>query len=244
MSIGALRVKPDRCARRRIALPRDAPILGIDVGEDFLDLAKLSGDRATLSYHRVSLLGIARPVVESLATLIADVVGDYVRGAIALVDSPRTPRDIDCSGAKMIARTNAPATRSIDASLRALLHARFNGTMRPLSMFPTPLGSYFAGCVTHPECKAHLRAIAEELFDLRGASTRGKIAGGTFTRFMLAGFAVFPALERLGIRAFEAYPDLQMRLWSDGAELPPKRNRAEAMRARRDICAQLAVIVG
>ncbi len=61
---------------------------------------------------------------------------------------------------------------------------------------------------------------------------------------MLAGFAVFPALERLGVGAFEAYPDLQMRLWSDGGELPPKRNRAEAIRVRRRICARLARIVG
>src|SRR6202162_1034999 len=169
MDIVALRVKPDRCTRRRIAVAPGAPILGIDVGEDFLDLAILSGDRATLSYHRISLAGIARPVSESLATLIADVVGHHVRGAGAVVDSPRTPRDIDCSGAKMIARDDAPAARIIDATLRVLIHEQFNGAMRPLSMFPTPLASYFAGCVAHLECKPHLRAIAEELLDFRGA---------------------------------------------------------------------------
>jgi hypothetical protein len=244
MYIGALRVKSDGCVRRRILVARGAPILGIDVGEDYLDLAMLSGDRATLSHHRIPLAGVRSPVVESIARLVAYAVGSELRGAVALVDSPRTPRDIDCSGAKMIERANAPATRIIDASLRTLLHATFNGTMRPLSMFPTPLASYFAGCIAHHLCKPHLRAIAEELLDLRGVATRGKIAGGTFTRFMLAGFAVFPALERLGIRAFEAYPDLQMRLWSDGVELPPKRNRAEAIRVRRSICAWLAGIVG
>jgi hypothetical protein len=232
------------CTQGKILIACGVPILGIDVGEDFLDLAMLSGDRARLSYHRISLAGIARPVADSLARLITDAVGNDVRGAIALVDSPRTPRDIDCSGGKMTERSNAPAARIIDVTLRALLHARFNGTMRPLSMFPTPLASYFAGCATHHRCKPHLRAIAEELLDLRGAATRGKIAGGTFTRFMLAGFAVFPALEQLGIRTFEAYPDLQMRLWSDSAQLPPKRNRADAMRARRDICARLAIVVG
>src|SRR5579872_1583766 len=219
MDIDALRVKPDRCTRRRIVVARAASIIGIDVGEDFLDLASLTSNRAILSYHRIPLADIARSVADSLARLISEAVGNDVRDAIALVDSPRTPRDIDCSGAKMIARANPPTTRSIDATLRALLYARFNGTMRPLSMFPTPLASYFAGCAAHPECKPHLRAIAEELLGLRGTAKRGKIAGGTFTRFMLAGFAVFPALERLRVRAFEAYPDLQMRLWSGGAEL-------------------------
>lgn len=244
MNIVTPRVKLDGCTRRPIAIARDAPIIGIDVGEDFLDLAKFSGDRASLSYHRISLAGIARPVVDSIARLIREAVGNDVRGAVALVDSPRTPRDIDCSRAKVSTRTDAPATRVIDGSLRALLHARFNGAMRAPSMFPTPLASYFAGCIAHPECKPHLRGIAEDLLDLRGAAKPGKIAGGTFTRFMLAGFAVFPALERLGVRAFEAYPDLQMRLWSDGVLLPTKKNRADAMRVRREICAQLAVIVG
>ncbi len=42
MSIGAPRVKSDGCMRRRILVARGAPIFGIDVGEDFLDLAMLS----------------------------------------------------------------------------------------------------------------------------------------------------------------------------------------------------------
>jgi hypothetical protein len=230
-----------------IVIATGAPILGIDVGEDYLDLAMLAADRTRLSYHRVPLEGITSPVAESIARRIAKAVAHDLRGGVAFVDSPRTPRDIDCSGGKMVRRMEAPPARVIDASLRALLHATFNGTMRPLSMFPTPPASYFAGCVARRGCKPHLRAIAEELLAsviyIPRAIRTGSIAGGTFTRFMLAGFALFPALEQLGIRAFESYPDLQMRLWSDGTQLPPKRLRGEALRVRRNICAQLAAII-
>jgi hypothetical protein len=236
------------CAtRRKIVSAKGLPILGIDVGEDYLDLAVLDADRRTLSYHRVPLEGIGSPVAESIARRIAQAVGRDLRGSVALVDSPRTPRDVDCSSGEMVQRMEAPAARIIDTSLRALLHVRFNGTMRPLSMFPTPLASYFAGCVARSGCKTHLRAIAEELLapviQVPRATKTGPIDGGTFTRFMLAGFAVFPALELLGIRPFESYPDLQMRLWSDGAQLPPKRLRGEALRVRRNICMRLANLV-
>jgi len=229
-------------------IAKDAPILGVDVGEDYLDLAMLTDDRAKLSYHRVPLAGIGSPVVESIARGIAGAVGRDLASGVALVDSPRTPRDIDCTGGKMIARMETPRARIIDASLRELLRTTFNGTMRPLSMFPTPVASYFVGCVARRGCKPHLRAIAEELLAsairLPLASRAGSIAGGTFTRFMLAGFAVFPALETLGMRAFEAYPDLQMRLWSGGMKIPPKRSRADALRVRRKIGERLANIVG
>ncbi len=236
------------CTQRKIIVAKSAPILGVDVGEDFLDLAMLSAGRATLSHHRVALVGIGKPVVESLARRIADAAGENLRGALALVDSPRSPRDVDCSGKRMLMRIEAPSARVIDAALRQLLRARFNGAMRPLAMFPTPLASYFAACAAMHGCKPHLRAIAEEILasaiPIPRATQTKSIVGGTFTRFMLAGFAVFPALERLGARAFEAYPDLQMRLWSDGAQLPPKRSRAEALRVRTNICAALAGILG
>jgi hypothetical protein len=235
------------CTRREIPIPPDAPIVGVDVGEDFLDLAMLSGNRDALSYHRVPLEGITRPVAKSIALRMAEAIGHDLNRGIALVDSPRTPRDIDCSSGKMIPRIEPPRGRAIDAALRELLRATFNGTMRPLSMFPTPLADYFAGCAAQPGCKPHLRAIAEELlapmirFPIRLA--KGSLAGGTFTRFMLAGFAVFPALEQLGIRAFESYPDLQMRLWSVGIRLPPKKARDEALRVRGEICSRLAAII-
>ncbi len=204
----------------------------------------LTADRARLSYHRVPLTDIASPVVDSIAQRIAEAVGCDLRGGVAFVDSPRTPRDVDCSSGLMVQREDPPRTRVIDASLRELLRARFNGTMRPLSMFPTPLASYFAGCIASRDCKPHLRAIAEELLatviDIPHPKKPRPIPGGTFTRFMLAGFATFPALEQLGVRAFEAYPDLQLRLWSDGVSLPPKKFRSDALRVRKDICMKLA----
>jgi len=223
-------------------------IIGIDVGEDYLDLARLSADRGSLSHHRVALARIRRPVADSVADLIGGAVGKTLHGAVALVDSPRTPRDVDCSDARLVMREDAPRARSIDAALRELLRVRFNGTMRPLSMFPTPLASYFAGCAADHRCKPHLRAIAEEMFaaiiEIPRPAPHARLVGGTFTRFMLAGFAVFPALDKLGVRAFEAYPDLQMRLWSAGVQLPPKGSRREALAVRIGICARLAKIVG
>jgi hypothetical protein len=235
------------CTLRKIVIA-EAAILGVDVGEDYLDLAMLAADRASLSYHRLPLEGIASTVAESLARRIAGAIGRDLGGAVALVDSPRAPRDIDCSRARMVRRMDAPRARVIDTSLRELLRSRFHGMMRPLSMFPTPLANYFAGCIARSDCKPHLRAIATDLLasviTSSRASTAGALAGGTFTRFMLAGFAVFPALEQLGIRALEAYPDLQMRLWCDGVvELPSKRLRIEALRVRQQICVRLAAIV-
>ncbi len=116
-----------------------------------------------------------------------------------------------------------------------------------LSMFPTPRAEYFIRCAHSPGCKPHLRAIAEELLDCaRGAAIDfGPVSGGAlFTRFMLAGFALFPALEKLGIRAWECFPDLQFRLCSNGAAPAPKRSRTEAIRGRRAICARLARSAG
>ncbi len=235
------------CTRRAINLAPDATILGVDVGEDYLDLALLSADRSQLSYHRVPLKGIASPIAESIGQRIADAVGCDLGGAVALIDSPRTPRDVDCSNSKLVSRIDAPPARVIDASLRELLRATCDGALRPLSMFPTPRAGYFAGCVAKSDCKPHLREIAKELLAsvvrIPAASKTGSVAGGTFTRFMLAGFGVFPALERVGVRVFEAYPDLQMRLWCDGAFLPPKRMRNDALVARRNICERLAALV-
>jgi hypothetical protein len=232
--------------RRKLLITKDASILGVDVGEDFLDLAILTPDRVRLSYYRVPLDGVTRPVVDSIAQRIAEALGRDLRGGIALVDSPRSPRDVDCSLGKMVLRIDAARMRVIDASLRELLRTRFHGEMR-LSMFPTPLVGYFAGCVARSGCKPHLRAIADELLAevirVPRATAIRPIIGGTFTRFMLAGFAVFPALEKLGISAFEAYPDLQMRLWADGVELPPKKFRGKALIARRKICAKLAALI-
>jgi hypothetical protein len=217
------------------------------VGENFLDLAILTPERAQLSYHRVPLEGVARPVAKSIGERIAAVSRIDLRGGVALVDSPRAPRDVDCSGPVMIARRDAPIGRMIDAALRQLLRRESKGT---ISMFPTPRAEYFAGCIASSTCKPHLRAIGEELLasvvEVREAKSRESksLAGGTFTRFMLVGFGVFPALENSGVRAFEAYPDLTLRLWSESESLPPKKYSGEALRVRASICKRLACIVG
>jgi hypothetical protein len=232
-------------SRRAIAIPDDAPIAGIDVGEDFLDLAILDAGRSRLDYRRVAFGGLRRPAVDTLAERIADAAPELRRGAVALVDSPRAPRDLDCSGPAMLARPDAPAARLIDAALRGLLRSTRSG-IDALSMFPTPQAAYFARCIASAQCKPHLRAIGEELLGgLIDAPIDGAVRGGLlFTRFMLAGFAAFRALEALDVRAFECLPDLQFRLWSGGAPLPSKRMRADALRARQRTCASLARALG
>jgi hypothetical protein len=114
-----------------------------------------------------------------------------------------------------------------------------------LSMYPTPPVSYFAACIGDPRCKPHLGAIGRELFgDLRGDSAPGApVRGGSlFTRFMLAGFAAYRALEDAGVETLESYPDLQFRIWSHGA-IPSKKSR-EGLKARQQINARLRTRLG
>lgn len=121
-------------------------------------------------------------------------------------------------------------------------------------MFPTPPYAYFARCARDPGCKPHLAAIARELFGAlmrdgdgtrartlaANARARGPVGGAIFTRFMIAGFATYRALERLDVAAFESYPDLQFRLSKPSAVLAPKRRRTEATAARKPIVAGIA----
>jgi hypothetical protein len=116
-------------------------------------------------------------------------------------------------------------------------------------MFPTPPLAYFARCARDPRCKPYLVAIAQELFgalitNADGATGLGPMGGAIFTRFMIAGFATYRALERLGVAAFESYPDLQFRLSKPSAALAPKRRRAEAIATRRPIVASIAADLG
>jgi len=175
-------------------------------------------------------------------------VGSLRPGAIALVDSPRWPCDLDWSrGAHL--RDPTVKGRELDAILRRLFRALMaeassGGKAAGLSMFPTPRYSYFARCAADSRCKPHLRAVASEMFGellpigVWPASAPG--GGAIFTRFMLIGFATYRALERLGVAAFESYPDLQFRLCSPLSPLPPKGRHAEAIAARRRIVARLA----
>ena len=162
-----------------------------------------------------------------------------------LVDSPRWPRDLDWSNPSD-KRDPAPCEREIDVELKRifplLMGAPDDKPYKPrLAMFPTPRYDYFTQWADALAAKPHLSAIAKELFGaLSNGNVGGPIHGGTFTRFMLAGFATYRALERMGIDAFEAYPDLQLRLSSPLTALPPKKRHARALNARRDIVASLA----
>jgi hypothetical protein len=95
-------------------------------------------------------------------------------------------------------------------------------------------------------CKPHLKAIFAELFGgmtLKEEQRHATASFGTFTRFMLAGFLTHRAMQALGVSAFEAYPDLQFKLWSRcarlSAKLPPKRLGRPALHMRCRINAAL-----
>ena len=209
-------------------------------------------------FKRVALGGLEGTACATLAKRIGEATRGFDTGAIALVDSPRWPLDLDWSRGTH-KRDPVPHGREIDAILRrifgTLMAAPDGKTLMPgLSMFPTPRYDYFARCARDPRCKSHLSAIATDLFgellcdslyDDGIARSPAPMGGAIFTRFMLAGFATYRALERLGVPAFESYPDLQLRLSSASQNipsqtLPPKRRRAEALAARRRIVASLA----
>ena len=175
-------------------------------------------------------------------------------GAIALVDSPRWPSDKDCSQTGVVARSDHAGGRGIDAVLRALVKKLRSlgagAALRPLSMFPTPRFDYFGVRVTADLCKPHLQALGRELFGRAVCAEFGPPRGGTFTRFMITGFATYKALAMIGAETYECYPDLQFRLWCNEPALPPKKakkgnqeSRAVALAARLRIIGQLAAML-
>jgi hypothetical protein len=196
-------------------------------------------------------------VIAALAARIRAEAPELECNAIAIVDSPRWPADLDCAAAGVASRyPRHHGGRCIDARLRSIVATlRRSGAhpaLKPLALFPTPGLDYFAARLKRdPLCKPHLRAIGSELFAPALSSARGPLTGGSFTRFMLAGFAAYRALEAVGVVAFEGYPDLQLRLSSKEAGLPPKNGskagklkqrftRAEAFAARHRILTRLA----
>src|SRR5690349_11983494 len=152
-----------------LAGPFSGAFVGIDVGENFLDLAIIGPTADALVFKRVGLDGLDESPCARLAQRISAAAPLLDARATALVDSPRWPRDLDCSDPAR-RRDPVPHGREIDVELRrtflALTAARADGAPRPgLSMFPTPPLSYFARCARDPRCKPHLKAIARELFD-------------------------------------------------------------------------------
>ena len=229
-----------RAARVTVARRFDGPIVGIDVGEDYLDLATVDAAAEQLRLVRVAVTGVDRgaggAIGELRRRLLAAAPELGARGAVALIDSPRWPRDLDvaaCAGnaaVERVATGRESASRAIDLSLRAIvsrlaLQSRDGGPFR-LSLFPTPRFEFFAACVSDPRCKPHLAAIGRELFGDAAMEpdhrTAGPSGGRIFTRFMLAGFAAYRALDEVGVESYEAYPDLAFRLWAGAAELPPR----------------------
>ena len=242
----------------RLPAPPGETFIGIDVGEDFLDLAIVNDSRRTMAFQWVALDDLGEIPCTALARKINEVVPELDPCATVLVDSPRCPRDLDLSWA--IRREPVPAQREIDVELKRifpLLMGEPDGkAYKPgLAMFPTPRFRYFTQWAFHPKSKPHLAAITKELFTAflngdRGTNDDGDEArpggagGGTFTRFMLAGFATYRALERIGTNPFESYPDLQMRLCAPSTALPPKKVRPGALTVRRQIVASLCESLG
>jgi len=189
--------------------------------------------------------------VDALRRRIAEAAPELGRGAVALIDSPHLPRDLDLARATRQRRDSAPRSRALDAALRELLVRRSDGIARPFrwSLFPTPRVEYFARCANSANCKPHLLAIAHELLGaFIPAATRrvppAVTGGAIFTRFMLAGFACYPVLTRMGVEPLESYPTLVFNLWSSDGPVPPKGKRGEALEARRAIVERLRRVVG
>jgi Protein of unknown function (DUF429) len=259
---------------------------GIDVGEDFLDIATFLPASRRLKLARVDLRKLSATAVDhprrsqfkpdpilSLRAMLVDRVPE-LRGAIALVDSPRWPSDLYCS--KLIARANdsvrcldnrtslpeaqkprdlagtsSVRSRKIDAALRALVIAlRELGTdsvRTPLSMFPTPPLRYFGAHLNSATCKAHLRLLGQILFGRVLNREYGPVSGGLFTRFMIVGFATYIALQPITSRVYECYPDLQFKLWSRGQQCLSKNSsigRTAALASRIDILMAVAAAMG
>ena len=252
------------------------PIVGIDVGEDFLDLAIVGAAAKHLRLERVAVVGIERGGDPNRAqTNIDDTIRgdgregggiDELRrrilaaapelgasGAIALVDSPRWPRDLNLAdvGGGVRGVAGPSAGRRIDTTLRAIVGQlglrKAGGAPFSLALFPTPRLEYFAACARDPRCKPHLAALGRELFgDAIEKASPGiaPVGGRVFTRFMLTGFAAYRAIDGIGVESYEAYPDLALRLWAAGVEIRPKSAGRSALEARVRINRRLAEEIG
>jgi hypothetical protein len=186
---------------------------------------------------------------------LAELLGDetlQLQGAIALIDSPRWPSDLDWSKQPEIVPTgDSRHGREIDAGLRALVFTlRKGGTafrQSYLSMFPTPPMRYFGAHLNLSDCKSHLRTLGRALFAEALNRKYGAASGGIFTRFMIAGFATYQALQTICAETYECYPDLQFRLWCGRQQLFSKNSssgRKAALASRIRVLSALARKLG
>jgi hypothetical protein len=222
---------------RRVKLDPAAPIAGIDVGERFLDIAIVVRARRSLVCRRVKLddLDTTRSAAAEggiIAAIARRLVAEApeLANAVAIVDSPAWPADLDLANPGATRHGWRPQDgREIDRRLRLLVsELRAGGAfpaLRPLALYPTPVADYFARQIASRGCKPHLRAIGSELFGTQVGRAPRRLIGGTFTRFMIVGFAAHRALGTAAAAVYEGYPDLQFRLWSNSPELPPKKGR-------------------
>lgn len=237
-------------------LPPHPVIAGIDVGEDFLDLALIDPSDRQLHFAIVDLRRItgtvgdsASAALEELARRVSQAAPNLKQGAIAVIDSPRWPRDLDWSQASLAFRTGEVTGRALDAGLQSLVKnlRRAGDFSVTLSMFPTPKLAYFLSQIRRASCKPHLRAFGSELFGDQADHPVADGGGGTFTRFMLSGFAAYCALGAMRVTCYEGFPDLQFRLWNGSRPLPSKMknaNKRSALDARLKIIAELAHRIG
>ncbi len=233
-----------------LPLPSPDAAVGVDVGEDFLDLAVLRTKALVVEHHRVALAGINEDPLRILCKRITACCRDLNRKWLVLIDSPRWPRDLDYSSRALRPRNPVPTGRILDSALRAMVRQSKRHSAIRLSMFPTPKFAYFRNRANTPACKPHLRAAFRQLFEsaatppgepIELSAPRG--GGGNFTRFMLAGFLTFKAWQALGVQTLEAYPDLQFRLSRRNA-LPPKHAGKAALTARIATIKRLRRLLG
>lgn len=107
--------------------------------------------------------------------------------------------------------------------------------------------SYFGAQLNISTCKPHLRSLGQALFGSALDRDYGPPSGGTFTRFMIAGFASYRALDTVADELYECYPDLQFRLWRGGQILSSKNSaagRRVALDSRVRILSALASRLG
>ncbi|HUN57947.1 MAG TPA: DUF429 domain-containing protein [Candidatus Binataceae bacterium] len=200
---------------------------------------------------RVPVVGIEaeHDPLTALAERLKAALSPFDAPIIAFIDSPRWPSDCDCRWSSLHLRDGHTGGRRIDNALRAIVRSLAavsarDSTLR-LSLFPTPRHDYFIHCIVDRLCKPHLRVLGRQLFGISSdcAVSDGPRGGAIFTRFMLTGFAAYRSLETLGVKTFEAYPDLQFRLWCDDHPLAPKSHGRVGLAHRSEILTDLAAAI-
>jgi len=148
----------------RFIIDTGRPIVGLDIGEDFLDLAMLEKGWKSLRYARVALTAIESSPIDAIAARLKAIAPPITADTFAIVDSPRWPRDLCLENPSPRPIRIASSGRAIDRAIREIV-APLVGR---LSMYPTPELDSFLSAVADPRCKPHLRTISSGLWDGAG----------------------------------------------------------------------------